>query len=59
VFECAGDLDGSGSVDTADISILLMNLGLAMPGDPNDLDANGVIDTADVSMLLMDYGDCN
>ena len=59
VFECAGDLDGSGSVDTADISILLMNFGLAMPGDPNDLDANGVIDTADVSMLLMDYGDCN
>jgi Regulator of chromosome condensation (RCC1) repeat len=58
VFECPGDLDGSGDVTTGDISILLMNFGLAMPGDPNDIDASGTIDTADISLLLLSFGDC-
>ena len=58
VFECAGDLDGSRAVDTGDMSLLLMNFGYAMPGDPNDLDANGHIDTADVSLLLLSFGPC-
>jgi alpha-tubulin suppressor-like RCC1 family protein len=58
VFECAGDLDGSRAVDTGDMSLLLMNFGYAMPGDPNDLDGNGHIDTADVSLMLLSFGPC-
>jgi hypothetical protein len=58
VFECAGDLDGSRAVDTGDMSLLLMNFGYAMPGDPNDLDGNGHIDTADASLMLLSFGPC-
>jgi hypothetical protein len=58
VFLCPGDLDGGGSVDTADLSLLLMGFGAAMPGDPADLDASGQIDTADLSLMLLSFGDC-
>jgi hypothetical protein len=58
VFLCPGDLDGGGSVDTGDLSLLLMSFGAAMPGDPADLDASGQIDTADLSLLLLSFGDC-
>jgi alpha-tubulin suppressor-like RCC1 family protein len=58
VFECAGDLDGSRAVDTGDMSLLLMNFGYAMPGDPNDMDGNGHIDTADASLMLLSFGPC-
>ena len=58
VFNCPGDLDGGGSVDYADLSLLLMNFGYAMPGDPSDLDGDGHIDTADVAMMLLDFGPC-
>jgi hypothetical protein len=58
VFLCPGDLDGGGSVDTGDLSLLLMSFGAAMPGDPADLDASGQIDTADLSLMLLSFGDC-
>jgi hypothetical protein len=58
VFLCPGDLDGGGSVDTADLSLLLMSFGAAMPGDPADLDDNQHIDTADLSLLLLSFGPC-
>ena len=58
VFLCPGDLDGGGSVDTGDLSLLLMSFGAAMPGDPADLDASGQIDTADISLMLLSFGDC-
>jgi hypothetical protein len=58
VFLCPGDLDGGGSVDTADLSILLMSFGAAMPGDPADLDDNQHIDTADLSLMMLSFGPC-
>jgi hypothetical protein len=58
VFDCPGDLDGSGGVDTGDMSLLLMSFGAAMPGDPADLDDNQHIDTADLSLLLLSFGPC-
>ncbi|MFM7808555.1 MAG: hypothetical protein ACKPEA_11615, partial [Planctomycetota bacterium] len=58
VFLCPGDLDRGGSVDTGDLSLLLMNFGLAMPGDPADLDQSGQIDTADLSLILLSFGPC-
>ncbi|MBM4007814.1 MAG: hypothetical protein FJ292_09720, partial [Planctomycetes bacterium] len=58
VFLCPGDLDRGGSVDNADLSLLLMSFGAAMPGDPADLDQSGQIDTADLSLILLSFGDC-
>jgi hypothetical protein len=58
VFLCPGDLDGGGSVDTADLSLLLMSFGAAMPGDPADLDGDQNINTADLSLLLLSFGPC-
>jgi hypothetical protein len=58
VFLCPGDLDGGGSVDTADLSLLLMSFGAAMPGNPADLDGDQNINTADLSLMLLNFGDC-
>jgi hypothetical protein len=58
VFLCPGDLDGGGSVDTADLSLMLMSFGTAMPGDPADLDADGAVNTADISLMLLSFGPC-
>jgi alpha-tubulin suppressor-like RCC1 family protein len=45
-----GDFDGSGTIDTGDVSVMLLSF-----GDPGitDLDGSGVTDTADVSLLLL------
>lgn len=58
VFRCPGDLDGNGGVDTGDVSLLLLNFGYAMPGDPNDLDGSGQVNTADIGLLLLNFGPC-
>ena len=45
-----GDFDGSGTIDTGDISFMLLSFG--EPGF-TDLDGSGVTDTGDVSVLLL------
>jgi hypothetical protein len=45
-----GDFDGNGSIDTGDISFMLLSFG--EPGI-TDLDGSGVTDTGDVSVLLL------
>ena len=54
---CPSDLDKNGLVDTADISLLLLDFG-PCTGCPADLDGNGLVDSADISLLLMDVGTC-
>jgi hypothetical protein len=58
---CAGDLDGNGGVDLADLSILLGHFGLsggAAPAD-GDLDGDGDVDLTDLSAMLGAFGgDC-
>lgn len=48
-----GDLDGNGSVDAADLAILLGQWGGAGSGD---LDASGTVDAADLAILLGAWG---
>jgi hypothetical protein len=56
---CPGDVDGSGWVDAADISLILVSYGSpAVPGDPLDTDMSGIIDSADISVILIGFGPC-
>jgi hypothetical protein len=52
---CAEDLDGSGSVDGADLGVLLSAWGGSGAGD---LDANGIVDGADLGIMLSTWGAC-
>ncbi|MCA9286004.1 MAG: MBL fold metallo-hydrolase [Phycisphaerales bacterium] len=48
-----GDLDGNGTVDGADLGMLLASWGR---GGAGDLDANGTIDGADLGIMLASWG---
>jgi hypothetical protein len=50
---CA-DINGDGTVDTADLGILLGQFGSA--GGDGDLNCDGVVDTADLGILLGQFG---
>ena len=50
-----GDLDGSGSVDSGDIALALLDFG-SCPGCAADLDQSGVVDFGDVALILLSYG---
>ncbi len=58
--ECDGDLDGSGSVDSADLGSLLAAWGTCgKKGSCDaDLDGSGAVDSADLGTLLASWGDC-
>jgi hypothetical protein len=47
-----GDLDGDGSVNTADVALLLLDFG-PCPGCASDLDGDGEVNTGDLSFLLL------
>jgi len=53
-----GDLDGSGTVDAGDISVLLILFGPCPPAPPcqGDLDGSGEVDAGDISVLLLLFG---
>jgi YVTN family beta-propeller protein len=56
---CVGDVDGSGGVDLADLTLLLSQFGSFGPGLSADLDADGDVDLADLTLLLSNFGsDC-
>ncbi len=52
----AGDVDGDGDVDGADLGVLLGAWGPADAGAAADLDRDGDIDGADLGLLLGDWG---
>lgn len=53
----AGDLDGDGDVDQADLGILLANYGQSVPpGTSGDLDGDGDVDQSDLGVLLASFG---
>lgn len=56
---CAADLDGNGSVNAADLAVLLGGWGsTGVIGTPGDLDCNGTVDAADLAVLLGAWGTC-
>jgi len=50
----AEDLDCSGVVDSADVSLILLSMG-PCDGCPEDLDASGLVDSADVALALLAF----
>ena len=53
---CAGDLDGDGDTDQADLGILLADWGCTGGDCAGDLDGDGDTDQADLGILLADWG---
>ncbi len=54
---CPGDTNANGSVDGADLSVLLSQFGTSVkPGSGADLNNDGVINSADLSVLLANFG---
>jgi hypothetical protein len=57
---CLGDIDGSGSVDLADLSDMLASFGLCVPfqgfNEGADLNGNGCVDLPDLATLLANFG---
>lgn len=53
---CSADLNGNGSVDGADLGIILVNWGGT--SGPADLNGDGTIDGADLGIILVAWGPC-
>lgn len=55
---CAGDVDGNGIVELADLALLLSAFGTSGPfGNPCvDIDGNGIVELADLAQLLSAFG---
>jgi hypothetical protein len=53
---CQGDIDEDGTVDVADILIVIANWGAS--GGPADLNNDGTVDVADILILIAAWGEC-
>ncbi len=54
---CAADLNGSGTVDAADLALLLGAWG-SNPGHPADFNGDDAVNAADLALLLGAWGPC-
>ena len=48
------DVDGSGTVDAGDVSVLLLDFGTV--ASPADVDGDGVVTASDLALLLLEFG---
>lgn len=51
---CPGDINGDGSVDLADLNLVLANFGSAGPA--GDANGDGAVDLADLNIVLANFG---
>jgi len=57
---CAGDTNGDGDTNGADLSVMLANFGNNVaPGTNGDLNDDGIVNGADLSVMLADFGCVN
>ena len=56
--ECIADVAPSGTVDGADLGVLLSQWGPSVPGALADLNADGIVNGADLGALLASWGAC-
>lgn len=57
-LSCAGDANGDGRTDAADLSVLLGSFGgpVSPPGNLADFNASGLVEVGDLSVLLANFG---
>ena len=57
---CAGDLDGSGEVDVADLVLVVLDWDCsAMPGQcAGDANGDGIVDVGDMVFVILGWGLC-
>lgn len=54
---CPGDVTGDGSVDLADLNLVLANFGTSPGiGGPGDANCSGEVDLADLNLILANFG---
>ncbi len=55
---CAGDANGDGFINFADLNLVLANFGQTAPpgANPGDVNADGVVDFADLNLVLSFFG---
>lgn len=54
---CRADVNGSGGIDTADLTVLLGRFGQSVtPGTSGDVNGDGVVNTSDLTLLLAAFG---
>ncbi|MEM8835011.1 MAG: S8 family serine peptidase [Planctomycetota bacterium] len=56
---CPGDADGNGETNTADITLVVSNLGAGGPkaqGTPGDVDGDGITTTSDITLVVSNLG---
>lgn len=58
LIDCRADLDGSGTVDAADLATMLEAWGETKGKNPADIDGDGVVGSIDLSALLNSWGAC-
>jgi hypothetical protein len=56
--ECVGDLFPNGTINGADLGILLSEWGPALPTTASDLNRDGSVDGSDLGYLLSRWGPC-
>ena len=56
--ECIGDLFPNGTINGADLGILLSEWGPALPTTVSDLNRDGAVDGSDLGYLLSQWGPC-
>ena len=56
--QCPGDLDGNGTIDSADLAILLTHYGRCNDCEA-DLSGDGYVDQDDIDELMASWGECD
>jgi len=56
--ECIADLFPNGTVNGADLGILISEWGLATASAVSDINRDGIVDGADLGLLLVSWGPC-
>lgn len=54
---CVADMDGSGTVDSGDVALALLDYG-PCPECAADLDGTGYVDFGDIAIMLLETGPC-
>jgi len=55
---CAADINGDGSVTSADLAVMFSSWGACGSTCPADLNHDGLVNGDDLTMVLNSWGDC-